>query len=51
MKPGNGNDHQAGTSDHPFLKDAQTRLRVHRIVILVLLLQLQGASLYVSLDR
>jgi hypothetical protein len=32
-KPANGDDHRAGTSDHPFQKHAQVRLRVHRIVI------------------
>ena len=29
----NVRDHRAGTSDHPFQKHAQVRLRVHHIVI------------------
>ena len=32
-KPDNVRDHRAGTSDHPFQKRAQVRLRVHHIVI------------------
>ena len=34
----NVNDHRAGTSEHPFQKHAQVRLRVHHIVIFVRLL-------------
>ena len=33
VKPDNGSDHRARTSDHPFQKHAQVGLRVHRIVI------------------
>ena len=29
----NVRDHRAGSSDHPFQKHAQVRLRVHHIVI------------------
>ena len=33
LKRDNVRDHRAGTSDHPFQKHAQVRLRVHHIVI------------------
>ena len=33
FEPDNGNDHRAGTIDTAIKKDAQARLRVHRIVI------------------
>ena len=33
LKRDNVQDHRAGTSDLPFLKHAQARLRVHRFVI------------------
>ena len=46
FKPHNVRDHRAGTagtSDHPFQKHAQVRLRVHRIVIHSCLPLLKGS--------